>query len=69
MKEYVTSYAHYSREGLVGERLFLAPNAKEALNDAWEKVDDPSVYVYDITNEEGDIVWTEGDSEEGLEDN
>jgi len=51
----------------VGERLFLANNAYEALNDAWSKVDDEDHAPKLISLDDETVIW-EGDAEdeEGL---
>ena len=65
---YVATYASHKAGGDVGQREFTTFSAKLALENAWEKIDDDSVFVSQLEKiGVVDPVWNEGDDEAGLE--
>lgn len=65
---YVATYASHEAGGDVGQREFTTFSAKLALENAWEKIDDDSIFVSQL-DKIGvvDPVWNDGDDEAGLE--
>ena len=56
IKEYEVTFANLNL-GCVGERIFRAANAEQAVEMAWEKIDHEDDYISMVLDEDGEMVW------------